>query len=57
MSVATEEVGSLWAALSGVREHRRCADRRYPLRGLLLIAVAAMLAGRRDQLGVVRWGR
>ena len=25
--------------------------------GLLLIAVAALLAGRRDQLGIVRWGR
>ena len=57
MSVAVEEAGSLWAALGGVRDHRRCAGRRYPLRGLLLIAVAAMLAGRRDQLGIVRWGR
>jgi predicted transposase YbfD/YdcC len=55
--VVVEEVGSLWAALGGVRDHRRCAGRRYPLRGLLLVAVAAMLAGRRDQLGIVRWGR
>ena len=47
----------LWAALTGVRDHRRCAGRRYPLRGLLLVAVAAMLAGRRDQLGIVRWRR
>jgi hypothetical protein len=28
-----------------------------PPAGLLLIAVAALLAGRRDQLGIVRWGR
>jgi hypothetical protein len=27
------------------------------LAGLLLIAVAALLAGRRDQFGIVRWGR
>ena len=38
-------------------DHRRSAGRRYPLAGLLLIAVAAMLSGRRDQLGIVRWGR
>ncbi len=49
--------GSLRAALAGVRAHRPCAGRRYPLRGLLLIAVAAMLAGRQDQLGIVWWGR
>src|SRR3954464_9776321 len=29
----------------------------YPLAGLLMIALAAMLAGRSDQLGIVRWGR
>src|SRR3954452_7873381 len=49
--------GSLWSALAAVRDHRRGAGRRYPLPGLLLIAVAALLAGRRDQLGIVRWGR
>jgi hypothetical protein len=49
--------GSLWSALGAVRDHRRGAGRRYPLPGLLLIAVAALLAGRRDQLGIVRWGR
>lgn len=49
--------GSLWEALAGVRDHRRRAGKRYPLAGLLLIAVAALLAGRRDQLGIVRWGR
>ena len=57
MSVAMVKVGSLRAALGGVRDHRRCAGRRYPLRGLLLIAVAALLTGRRDQLGIVRWAR
>jgi len=36
---------------------RRAEGKRYPLASLLLIAIAAMLAGRRDQLGIVRWGR
>ncbi len=48
---------SLWDALGRVRDHRRAEGRRYPLAGILLIAVAALLAGRRDQLGIVRWGR
>lgn len=38
-------------------DHRRAAGKRYPLASLLLIAVAALLSGRRDQLGIVRWGR
>jgi len=48
---------SLWDALASVPDHRRAEGKRYPLASLLLIAVAAMLAGRRDQLGIVRWGR
>ena len=47
---------SLWAALSAVPDHRRAEGKRYRLASLLLIAIAAMLAGRRDQLGIVRWG-
>jgi hypothetical protein len=43
--------------LALVPDHRRDAGKRYPLASLLLIAIAAMLAGRRDQLGIVRWGR
>src|SRR3954470_4135467 len=49
--------GSVGSGPAGVRDERRGAGRRYPLPGLLLIAVAALLAGRRDQLGIVRWGR
>jgi hypothetical protein len=48
---------SLWDALVSVPDHRRAEGKRYPLASLLLIAIAAMLAGRRDQLGIVRWGR
>lgn len=57
MTVATGVPGSLWHALALVPDHRRAAGKRYPLAGLLLIAVAALLSGRRDQLGIVRWGR
>jgi DDE_Tnp_1-associated/Transposase DDE domain len=56
-SVAEDEQVNLWQALSRVRDRRRGEGKRYPLPGLLLIAVAALLAGRRDQLGIVRWGR
>jgi predicted transposase YbfD/YdcC len=55
-SAATQTI-SLWDALASVPDHRRPAGKRYPLASLLLIALAAMLAGRRDQLGIVRWGR
>lgn len=51
------ETASLWQALALVPDHRRDAGKRYPLASLLLIAVAALLSGRRDQLGIVRWGR
>jgi hypothetical protein len=51
------ETGNLWQALALVPDHRRNAGKRYPLASLLLIAVAALLSGRRDQLGIVRWGR
>src|SRR5487761_1608540 len=57
MSSITGEAGSLWQALASVPDHRRDAGKRYPLASLLLIAVAALLSGRRDQLGIVRWGR
>jgi hypothetical protein len=56
-AAAVAGYSSLWETLALVRDHRRAAGKRYPLAGLLLIAVAALLAGRRDQLGIVRWGR
>jgi hypothetical protein len=48
---------SLWKALLSVPDHRRSEWKRYPLASLLLIAIAALLAGRHDQLGIIRWGR
>src|SRR3954471_10650590 len=47
----------LWEVFSVVPDHRRAEGKRYPLAGLLMVALAAMLAGRSDQLGIVRWGR
>lgn len=53
----TKAEANLWEALGSVPDHRRAEGKRYPLASLLLITIAAMLAGRRDQLGIVRWGR
>jgi DDE_Tnp_1-associated/Transposase DDE domain len=50
-------VRSLWDILASVPDHRRPEGKRYQLASLLLIAIAAFLAGRRDQLGIVRWGK
>jgi hypothetical protein len=57
MDDAASGSSELWEALRSVPDHRRAEGKRYPLASLLLIAIAAMLAGRRDQLGIVRWGR
>lgn len=57
MTAEALPTGNLWDALKSVPDHRRAEGKRYPLASLLLIAIAAMLAGRRDQLGIVRWGR
>lgn len=57
MDSIAPQTSSLWDTLASVPDHRRAAGKRYPLASLLLIALAAMLAGRRDQLGIVRWGR
>jgi len=51
------QAASLWTILQTVPDHRRAKGRRYALAGLLVIAIAVMLAGRQDQLGIVRWGR
>jgi DDE_Tnp_1-associated len=59
-SVETTEASgtlSLWEALAAVPDHRWAEGKRYPLASPLLMAIAAMQAGRRDQLSIVRWGR
>ena len=55
MSRVSGAVGSRWDTLASVSDHRRPEGKGYPLASLLLIAVAAFLAGRRDLLGIVRW--
>jgi hypothetical protein len=57
MPLVGGEADSLWDALASVPDHRRAEGKRYPLASLLLITVAAFLSGRRDQMGIVRWGR
>lgn len=57
MSSVSGAVGSLRVMLSSVPDHRRPERTRYPLTFVQLIAVAAFLCGRRDQLGIVRWGK
>ena len=54
MSTGSGRVRSLWDMLTLVPDHRRPEGKRYPLASLLLIAIAAFLSGRRDQLGIVR---
>ena len=46
----------VWEVLASIPDHRRPEGRRYLLVSILFTAVAAMLADRRDQLGIVRWG-
>ncbi len=57
MDSVEANANGLWEVLASIPDHRRPDGRRYPLASLLFIAVAARLAGRRDQLGIVRWGR
>jgi hypothetical protein len=51
------DFSSLWEVSCAVPDLRRAEGKRYPLAGLLLIAVAAMLPARRDPVAIVRWGR
>ena len=55
-SVKEGQPVSLWDAFQGVPGHRDRSGRRYPLAGLLVIAVAALLSGRQGQIGIKRWG-
>lgn len=48
---------SLWDILGKIPDHREASGRRFPLRSILAITLAAMLAGRTGLAGVARWGR
>ena len=47
---------TLWKLLGEVPDRREAQGRRYPLRGLLAVAIAATLAGRTSLAGIARWG-
>lgn len=50
-------VRTLWDALGEIEDKRGRKGRQYPLRSVLGISIAAMLAGANDLIGIFRWGR
>jgi hypothetical protein len=49
--------GTLFEALQSIPDHRTRKGRRFPLAGILTIAIAATLAGANDLMAIYRWGR
>lgn len=54
---SVEGVTTLWDLLAKVPDHRAASGRRFPLRGILGITLAATLAGRDGLAAIARWGR
>lgn len=50
-------MGTLWAALAGMPDHRTRKGRRYELASILMLSLAAMLSGANDLRAIFRWGR
>ena len=48
---------TLWDALGEIDDNRGRKGRQYPLRAVLGISIAAMLAGANDLIAIFRWGR
>src|SRR3954467_2949279 len=48
---------TLWEALGDIPDRRGAKGRRYPLRSVLPLSLAAMLAGGNDLCSIFRWGR
>src|SRR3982751_1247157 len=48
---------TLWEALGDIPDRRGAKGRRYPLRSVLTLSLAAMLAGGHDLCSIFRWGR
>jgi hypothetical protein len=48
---------SLWEALAEIPDRRGRKGRQYPLRALLALSLAAMLAGANDLITIFRWAR
>jgi hypothetical protein len=51
------EVRSLWETLGEIPDRRGAQGRQYPLRPVLVLALAAMLSGANDLRAIFRWGR
>src|SRR3954451_3557426 len=49
--------GTLWEALGDIPDRGGAKGRRYPLRSVLTLSVAAMPAGGNDLCSSFRWGR
>src|SRR3954466_5701592 len=48
---------TVWEALGDIPGRRGAKGRRYPLRSVLTLSLAAMLAGGNDLCSIFRWGR
>jgi hypothetical protein len=48
---------TLWEALEEIPDRRGAKGRQYPLRSVVVLVLAAMLAGANDVQAVARWGR
>lgn len=58
MAVTTSSGGrTLWEVFGEIPDRRGAKGRRYPLRSVLALALAAMLAGANDLRAIFRWGR
>ena len=57
MSGSGKEIRSLWEALGEIPDRRGAKGRQYALRPVLVLTLAAMLAGANDLRAIFRWGR
>ena len=57
MSGSGKEMRSLWEALGEIPDRRGAKGRQYALRPVLVLTLAAMLAGANDLRAIFRWGR
>ncbi len=57
MTGSAIEVRSLWETLGEIPDRRGAQGRQYPLRPVLVLALAAMLSGANDLRAIFRWGR
>jgi hypothetical protein len=56
-SLGTSAGLTLWEVLGEIPDRRGAKGRQYPLRSVLTLSLAAMLAGANDLRAIFRWGR